>query len=115
MAGPRRADAHARDRCGLADRVRAADRRPRADRARRRARRGARAATRSWRRSSSGRGQGVPDNPGAWLMATAKHRAIDLIRRQATLERKYEQLGRMVEREQQLVRGRPRRRRSTTP
>jgi RNA polymerase sigma factor (sigma-70 family) len=46
---------------------------------------------------------GVPDNPGAWLMATAKHRAIDLIRRQATLERKYEQLGRMVEREQQLT------------
>jgi RNA polymerase sigma factor (sigma-70 family) len=42
---------------------------------------------------------GVPDNPGAWLMATAKHRAIDLIRRQATLERKVEQLGRMEERE----------------
>ena len=31
---------------------------------------------------------GVPDNPGAWLMGTAKHRAIDLIRRQANLERK---------------------------
>jgi len=45
---------------------------------------------------------GVPDNPGAWLMATAKHRAIDLIRRQATLERKVERLGRMEEREQQL-------------
>jgi len=44
---------------------------------------------------------GVPDNPGAWLMATAKHRAIDLIRRRATLERKYEQLGRMEERDQQ--------------
>ncbi len=28
---------------------------------------------------------GVPDNPGAWLMATAKHRAIDGIRRDATL------------------------------
>ena len=28
---------------------------------------------------------GVPDNPGAWLMATAKHRAIDLVRRRATL------------------------------
>ena len=28
---------------------------------------------------------GVPDNPGAWLMATAKHRAIDLLRRGATL------------------------------
>ncbi|HEV3054793.1 MAG TPA: RNA polymerase sigma factor [Solirubrobacteraceae bacterium] len=46
---------------------------------------------------------GVPDNPGAWLMATAKHRAIDLIRRQATLERKVERLGRMEEREQQLA------------
>ncbi|HWE33650.1 MAG TPA: RNA polymerase sigma factor [Solirubrobacteraceae bacterium] len=45
---------------------------------------------------------GVPDNPGAWLMATAKHRAIDLIRRQATLGRKVERLGRMEEREQQL-------------
>ena len=47
--------------------------------------------------------QGVPDNPGAWLMATAKHRAIDLIRRQATLERKVQQLGRMEEREQQIT------------
>jgi RNA polymerase sigma factor (sigma-70 family) len=46
---------------------------------------------------------GVPDNPGAWLMATAKHRAIDLIRRNVTLERKYEQLGRMEEREQQFA------------
>jgi RNA polymerase sigma-70 factor (ECF subfamily) len=46
---------------------------------------------------------GVPDNPGAWLMATAKHRAIDLIRRQATLERKVERLRRMEEREQQLA------------
>ena len=32
-------------------------------------------------RSSSGRESGVPDNPGAWLMATAKHRAIDRLRR----------------------------------
>src|SRR3712207_6506618 len=31
---------------------------------------------------------GVPDNPGAWLMATAKHRAIDQLRRSARLERK---------------------------
>jgi RNA polymerase sigma factor (sigma-70 family) len=45
---------------------------------------------------------GVPDNPGAWLMATAKHRAIDLIRRQATLDQKYELVGRQLEREQQL-------------
>jgi len=36
---------------------------------------------------------GVPDNPGAWLMATAKHRAIDLLRREKLLERKHEQLG----------------------
>jgi RNA polymerase sigma factor (sigma-70 family) len=36
---------------------------------------------------------GVPDNPGAWLMATAKHRAIDLLRRGALLDRKHEQLG----------------------
>jgi RNA polymerase sigma factor (sigma-70 family) len=36
---------------------------------------------------------GVPDNPGAWLMATAKHRAIDLLRRRARLERKHEELG----------------------
>src|ERR1700678_856725 len=42
---------------------------------------------------------GVPDNPGAWLMATAKHRAIGLILRRETLERKVSQLGRMEERE----------------
>jgi RNA polymerase sigma-70 factor, ECF subfamily len=36
---------------------------------------------------------GVPDKPGAWLMGTAKHRAIDLLRRRKTLERKHEQLG----------------------
>jgi RNA polymerase sigma factor (sigma-70 family) len=40
---------------------------------------------------------GVPDNPGAWLMATAKHRAIDLLRRQAVLERKHEEVGRQLE------------------
>jgi len=37
---------------------------------------------------------GVPDNPGAWLMAAAKRRAIDLFRRNTLLERKYEELGR---------------------
>jgi len=37
---------------------------------------------------------GVPENPGAWLMATAKHRAIDLIRRNETLRRKTEELER---------------------
>jgi RNA polymerase sigma factor (sigma-70 family) len=36
---------------------------------------------------------GIPARPGAWLMGTAKHRAIDLIRRQKTLERKHEELG----------------------
>ncbi len=40
---------------------------------------------------------GVPENPGAWLMATAKHRAIDLLRRKTVLERKHEQLGRELE------------------
>jgi RNA polymerase sigma factor (sigma-70 family) len=37
---------------------------------------------------------GVPNNPGAWLMATAKHRAIDHFRRNTRLERKHEELGR---------------------
>lgn len=37
---------------------------------------------------------GVPDKPGAWLMATAKHRAIDLLRRRTRLERKQEELAR---------------------
>ncbi|MDP8930648.1 MAG: sigma-70 family RNA polymerase sigma factor, partial [Actinomycetota bacterium] len=37
---------------------------------------------------------GVPRNPGAWLMATAKHRAIDLLRRKERFERKLEELGR---------------------
>jgi RNA polymerase sigma factor (sigma-70 family) len=36
---------------------------------------------------------GVPDNPGAWLMATAKYRAIDLVRRRQTLDRKLEEIG----------------------
>jgi RNA polymerase sigma factor (sigma-70 family) len=40
---------------------------------------------------------GVPDNPGAWLMATAKHRAIDGLRRDQVLERKREELGREIE------------------
>jgi RNA polymerase sigma factor (sigma-70 family) len=37
---------------------------------------------------------GVPDNPGAWLMAAAKHRAIDYFRRNALLDRKHEELAR---------------------
>jgi RNA polymerase sigma factor (sigma-70 family) len=40
---------------------------------------------------------GVPDNPGAWLMATAKHRAIDLLRRRQMLDRKHEEVGRELE------------------
>jgi RNA polymerase sigma factor (sigma-70 family) len=40
---------------------------------------------------------GVPDNPGAWLMATAKHRAIDLLRRQTRYQRKLQELGRDLE------------------
>jgi RNA polymerase sigma factor (sigma-70 family) len=47
---------------------------------------------------------GVPDNPGAWLMATAKHRAIDLVRRRTLLDRKHEQLGHELEaRQEQAV------------
>lgn len=40
---------------------------------------------------------GVPDNPGAWLMAAAKHRAIDYFRRNTRLERKHEELGRELD------------------
>ena len=40
---------------------------------------------------------GVPDNPGAWRMATAKHRAIDQLRRRTALERKHEQIARELE------------------
>jgi len=40
---------------------------------------------------------GVPDRPGAWLMATAKHRAIDALRRRQRLQQKQEMLGRDME------------------
>jgi RNA polymerase sigma-70 factor (ECF subfamily) len=46
---------------------------------------------------------GIPDKPGAWLMATAKHRAIDLLRRKALLERKHEELGRELEVRQRMA------------
>jgi RNA polymerase sigma-70 factor (ECF subfamily) len=46
---------------------------------------------------------GVPDNPGAWLMATAKHRAIDLLRRRTMLDRKHEQLGHELEARQEMA------------
>jgi RNA polymerase sigma-70 factor (ECF subfamily) len=40
---------------------------------------------------------GVPDNPGAWLMGTAKHRAVDWLRRRSVSERKHEELGRELQ------------------
>ncbi|MCA1581021.1 MAG: sigma-70 family RNA polymerase sigma factor, partial [Acidobacteria bacterium] len=46
---------------------------------------------------------GVPDNPGAWLMATAKHRAIDRLRRRAVLDRKHAELGREIDGKQESV------------
>jgi predicted RNA polymerase sigma factor len=49
------------------------------------------AALKQWPQS------GVPDNPAAWLTATAKRRAIDLFRRNAVAERKHEELGRELE------------------
>jgi len=53
------------------------------------------AALEQWPRS------GIPDNPGAWLMAAAKHRAIDVFRRNSLRERKHEQLGYELEVEQE--------------
>lgn len=44
---------------------------------------------------------GIPDNPGAWLMAAGKNRAIDLFRRNARLEHKHEELGRELEDKQE--------------
>jgi len=46
---------------------------------------------------------GVPDNPGAWLMAAAKHRAIDRLRRSKLLQRKHEELGRELEVQQETA------------
>jgi RNA polymerase sigma-70 factor, ECF subfamily len=46
---------------------------------------------------------GIPQNPGAWLMGAAKHRAIDFLRRGTMVERKHQNLGReMAEREMQV-------------
>ena len=45
----------------------------------------------------------MPEKPGAWLMGTAKHRAIDLVRRRQTLERKEEEIGRDIERAHQGI------------
>jgi RNA polymerase sigma factor (sigma-70 family) len=44
---------------------------------------------------------GIPDNPGAWLMGTAKHRALDHFRRNKLLERKHEELGRELKSHQE--------------
>jgi len=55
------------------------------------------AALEQWSRT------GVPDNPGAWLVTTAKHHAIDLIRRNVRLERKTEEIGRDLEIQQELA------------
>ena len=46
---------------------------------------------------------GIPENPGAWLMATAKHRAIDYLRRNALIDRKHEELGRDLAKRENAV------------
>ncbi len=46
---------------------------------------------------------GIPDNPGAWLMAAAKHRAIDIFRRNKRLERKHAELGRELQAQEMAV------------
>lgn len=46
---------------------------------------------------------GIPRNPGAWLMSTAKHRAIDLLRRNKPLERKHEELGREIDAQRDMA------------
>jgi RNA polymerase sigma-70 factor (ECF subfamily) len=48
-------------------------------------------------------GAGVPRNPGAWLMATAKHRAIDHLRRNKRLEQKHQEVGRELETRERAV------------
>ena len=48
-------------------------------------------------------GSGVPNNPGAWLMSAAKHRAIDLLRRNTMLDRKHRQLGHELEAQQEMA------------
>jgi RNA polymerase sigma factor (sigma-70 family) len=46
---------------------------------------------------------GIPDNPGAWLMAAAKHRAIDRLRRSKLLERKHGEIGRELQTRQEMA------------
>jgi RNA polymerase sigma factor (sigma-70 family) len=54
------------------------------------------AALQQWPRT------GIPDNPGAWLMTAAKHRAIDHLRRRKMLERKHAEIGREMEARQEM-------------
>src|SRR5262245_13384834 len=46
---------------------------------------------------------GIPDSPGAWLMTTAKHRAIDFVRRNKRLERKQDDIGRDLKARQEAA------------
>ena len=47
---------------------------------------------------------GIPDNPGAWLTATARHRAVDLLRRRTMQDRKHQMVGHeLTERQEQGV------------
>ena len=46
---------------------------------------------------------GIPDNPGAWLMATARRRAIDVLRRSKRFERKSEELARELDEEREAA------------
>ena len=48
-------------------------------------------------------GSGVPDNPGAWLMTTAKHRALDQLRRHKLMQRKHEEIGHDLEAQEALI------------
>jgi RNA polymerase sigma factor (sigma-70 family) len=47
--------------------------------------------------------EGVPDNPGAWLMATAKHHAINRLRRNKLVAQKHEELGHQIETQRELA------------
>jgi RNA polymerase sigma-70 factor, ECF subfamily len=46
---------------------------------------------------------GVPEKPGAWLMGTAKHRALDHLRRNKLLDRKHEELGRELDAQREMA------------
>jgi RNA polymerase sigma factor (sigma-70 family) len=48
-------------------------------------------------------GKGVPDNPAAWLMTTAKHRALDWLRHRQMSEQKHEELGHEMDARQELI------------